>query len=294
MIADLLPTSIDSFDKEVLGGITIWSKQKEIWQAVRDNKYTVVRSAHGIGKTCIAARIALWFLYTNPPPCKVITTAPTNLQVTMQLWKEIRQQHAKAKGFLIQDNIRAVLSGRVLIQSIELDEDWFAIGFRPRETEPERFQGWHARNILVIFDEAAGIARQFWNAKEGLMTSNNSHFLAIGNPSSPSGQFYESFKDPQFKKIQVSAFDSPNFEGLTEQKLLNMTIEEADVLPLKYPDLVTPGWVRRKMDTWGINSALYISKVRGDFAQESPDTIISLLSVEEAERKWMELEKVEV
>ncbi len=128
------------------------------------------------------------------------------------------------------------------------------------------------------------------------MSSENAHFLAIGNPSSPVGDFYDCFKDPQYKKIHIDAFKTPNFEQLMEEaggnteraeKLLRqMTIEETENLPLKYPDLVTPGWVRRRMEKWGLTSPLYQSKVRGNFSQESDDTVIPLLWIEQAEDRY--------
>ena len=277
--------SIDYFDETIMGNAELWDIQCEIWKSVFENKYTAVRSCFASGKTFVAARIALHFLYSfgiMGRSTKVITTAPTHYQVEKQLWKEVRKQKQTAN---CRDG-SIVLSGNVLSTAIDIDDDWFAIGFRPRETEPERFQGWHAHNILVIFDEAAGIPPIFWGAKEGLMAGGNVHFLAIGNPSSPVGEFYNCFSSPLYNKIQISAFNTPNFEGITETMLENMSIEEADNLPLAYDELITPGWVRRRMDDWGKSSPFYLSKVRGDFADEGEDTMIPLILIENAERKY--------
>lgn len=276
--------SIEEFNK-ILGG-TLWSKQDEIFSAVAENERVSVRSCFGSGKTYLAGRITLWFLYSFPPPTKVITTAPTNMQVEMQLWKEIRKQQKEAKGLKFK-NQYFKLDGRLLRTSLELDEDWFALGFRPRETEPERFQGWHARNILVIFDEAVGIPKKFWEAKEGLMSSENSKFLSIGNPSSPMGDFYDSFKEQNTVKIHIDAFETPNLEGISEEDLRGMTIEEVKGIPLRNPSLVTPLWVWDKITRWGIGTPLYQSKVRGNFSDEGVNTIIPLLWIEEAENRWV-------
>lgn len=59
---------------EVLGD-KLWSKQEEICWSVLNNERTACPASYGIGKTFLAARIALWFLY-NFKPAKVITTAP--------------------------------------------------------------------------------------------------------------------------------------------------------------------------------------------------------------------------
>jgi hypothetical protein len=43
----------------------IWSKQMEIAEAVRDHRFTAVRSCHGSGKSFIAAWIVCWWLATH-------------------------------------------------------------------------------------------------------------------------------------------------------------------------------------------------------------------------------------
>ena len=47
-----------------------WSKQREILESVRDNRRTAVRSAHGVGKTAVAARMRAVVLGGVPvQPC---------------------------------------------------------------------------------------------------------------------------------------------------------------------------------------------------------------------------------
>src|SRR4051794_20665753 len=81
-----------NFCREVLK-FESWSKQREIFESVRDNQRTAVRSAHGVGKTATAARAVLWFLAAYPYS-RVITTAPTFSQVKELLWREIAVGHA--------------------------------------------------------------------------------------------------------------------------------------------------------------------------------------------------------
>ena len=52
----------------------LWASQRAILESVRDNRATTVRSSHGIGKSFIAARTALWFLYTHPNSCLLYTS----------------------------------------------------------------------------------------------------------------------------------------------------------------------------------------------------------------------------
>src|SRR5690606_2827685 len=106
------------------------------------------------GKTKVAAWIALWFLYTHLNS-KVITTAPTWHQVENLLWREIHAAHA---------NSRISLGGKVLQTQIELGKQWFALGLST--DKPERFQGFHAEDILLIVDEASGVDQQIFDAAE--------------------------------------------------------------------------------------------------------------------------------
>src|SRR5712671_5200377 len=80
-----------------VSGETPWEKQREIMQAVVRYTRVAVASANSCGKTFIAARIAAWFLYLYKHSI-VITTAPTDRQVSEILWREIRAFAANAKA----------------------------------------------------------------------------------------------------------------------------------------------------------------------------------------------------
>src|SRR5581483_4456911 len=130
---------------EGIFGDTLWQKQQDIINSIRDFKYTTVRSCHGAGKSFIAARIVLWFLYSFANS-KVITTAPTFRQVEDILWREIASAMSKK---------RFSLEGQLNQTSLDLGNDWFALGLSTNE--PSRFQGFHATHILLIVDEASGV-----------------------------------------------------------------------------------------------------------------------------------------
>src|ERR1043165_7919652 len=53
-----------------------WHAQEEVAKAVLRHRRIAVNSANGVGKTYVAADIALWFLYTHQPAI-VLTTAAT-------------------------------------------------------------------------------------------------------------------------------------------------------------------------------------------------------------------------
>jgi phage terminase large subunit len=76
------------FAREALG-IELWAKQIEIAESVRDNPLTSVKSGHRIGKSTVAAALALWF-YATFFEARVVVTAPTSRQVEGILWRELR------------------------------------------------------------------------------------------------------------------------------------------------------------------------------------------------------------
>ena len=68
--------------------IHLWSKQEEVLHSIWNNKRTAVKSGNTVGKSFTSALAAISFLIAHKPS-KVITTAPTFLQVEEILWKEI-------------------------------------------------------------------------------------------------------------------------------------------------------------------------------------------------------------
>ncbi|MDE2098870.1 MAG: hypothetical protein KGL39_16575 [Patescibacteria group bacterium] len=245
--------------KKVLGDDP-WEKQIEILESIRDYPKTAVRSCHGAGKSWVASRAVLWFLYTFPNSL-VITTAPTDRQVRKILWREIlaAQRSAKIK-----------LGGDILTREIRINQNWMAFGFATKV--PDNLQGLHAEHILVVVDEAVGIEPDLWDPIEALLTSKHARLLAIGNPTATDNYFFEMFKDPEVNKIKISAFDTPNF---TKMGVVN-------------PSLVTPEWVRGRKKRWGEDSPMYISRVLGEFPPASPNSLIPMVWIEAAQNRWEE------
>jgi len=257
-----------------------WEKQIEILEAVRDNKEVAVASCHAAGKSWISSRAVIWFNYTHRLS-RVVTTAPTFDQVRDILWQEIRAAYTSS---------RVDLGGKLLETRLELGPNWFATG---RSTnDANRFQGAHSQrgSIFVVADEAAGIETDIWVGVDGILTSEDSHLLAIGNPTAPTGEFFEMFKRKGVVKIHISAFDTPNFTafGITLDDIRNNTWREKITGPLPAPYLITPEWVWDKWEKWGEDSPLWISRVLGEFPAVSTDTLIPLSWIEAAQRRGLD------
>jgi len=232
----------------------------------------VVRSGHGIGKSWLMGRLALWFLYCHYP-AKVITTAPTWPQVEKILWGEIRSAYSKSK---------IPLGGIPLQTELKLKDDWFAVGLSTAETAAQReygatkMQGYHSPNMLFILDEAAGVPKEIWTTATGIITGDNNKIVAIGNPASPTGAFFDTFKSSIWNKLHISCINHPNVK---ENKVI-------------VPGCVTKDWIEERKIEWGEDSPLYKAKVLGDFPDESEDTLIPLSWIETAVQKELQIERI--
>jgi hypothetical protein len=260
--------------KKVLG-VKPWPLQAKIIEAVASNKRITVRSCSGSGKSWDASVVALWFLY-NHYPATVITTAPTFRQVESILWREIRRRFHTA---------RVPLGGKLHKTSLELDEagKWFAIGMST--DEPERFQGFHNKNVLVIVDEASGISEEVYQAIENPLAAGDTRLMLLGNPTQTAGTFYRSFGSPAYGHFHISAFDTPNFLAMdiTEEDIRSgRWREKLEGKKLPAPYLITPEWVADRYVEWGEGSYLYRVYVKGEFPEAGVDSLFKLPELEAA------------
>jgi hypothetical protein len=141
-------TRPDLWVRERMGGY-LWSKQVEVALSVVEHPRTLVHSSNGVGKSYLAAYLALWWLDVHPPgEAMVISTAPTFAQVEAILWryigaltKELRRTDLEVSGTrarFIDDTGRKHLTG---------------FGRRPKRNDISAFQGIHDPYVLVLGDE---------------------------------------------------------------------------------------------------------------------------------------------
>jgi hypothetical protein len=246
--------------------IETWSKQDEIYESVRDNRYTAVKSCHGPGKSFTAANTVAWWLDTKPDPFAV-TSAPTSHQVRTILWREIRRAKKLA------DMPGKISQGQV--PEWRMAEELVAFGRKPADyLDPNEaaaaFQGIHATSLLIVLDEGSGIPDWLAMACETLITNEDSRLLIIGNPDNPISYFAKSFRPASgFNKITIRAKDTPAFTGEKVSKNL------ADKLTSRM-------WVEERAKRWGVRSPLYISKVDAEFPDITDDTVFTPAMITQA------------
>lgn len=271
LIADVLERVADQYDpqpKELAydpvkwvhdRGDFLWSKQREIMESVRDNRFTAVPSCHGTGKSFIGSEVVAWWLDTHPDAF-VVTSAPSSHQVKAILWREIRRR--KAKG-----GLPGIISDAE-VPTWKINGELVAFGRKPADYVDEDkaatvFQGIHALHVLVVLDEAAGIPGWLWTAAETLVTNERSRILAIGNPTDPSSEFEKVCRPGSgWNVIQIGYADTPAFTG--------------EFVPAYLLDLlISKLWVRERRRRWGRGSPLFIARVLGKFPDVTEDTMFS-------------------
>lgn len=284
------------FALHVLGIEQIEDYQAKVLKAIASHERVAVRSCHNMGKTWGAGVAVLWFTPTHPRS-KLVSTAPTSRQVRLLLWGEIGAGYAKS---------RYPLGGELTTTEWKIQPDWWAAGFTTQKEAAHGegqansgFQGVHAEWIFVIFDEATGISTDIWKQLEGFLTSANVRFLALGNPTTKSCEFYKCFSDSSYKKIHLSCFDSPNLiaNGIVDMTslqcehdaLLEMN-EEArlnhlDSYKIVRPHLLTAKWVMAKALAWGLDHPLFVSKALGEFPDEDERCLMPLGVVESSQQR---------
>jgi hypothetical protein len=222
----------------------------------------------------LAAVLALWFGSVHPAnDTKVVTTAPSADQVSLILWGEIRKHHDAAR-----------LAGRVLMNNRWMaPDDQYVIGFgrKPPDYARSAFQGAHAAHMLIIVDEAGGIAEHMWANIRAIATGADVTILAIGNPDDASSLFHEMCTDPGvgWHVIKVSVFDTPNFTGET------VPDEVATALPSRES-------VEMARLTWGEHNPYYQAKILGEWG-DAEDGLIPLAWLTQAVARWRDWHETE-
>ncbi|MYX26801.1 hypothetical protein GTY75_08985 [Streptomyces sp. SID8381] len=266
-------------------GETIWSKQRQIVDSVLTAKRIAVPAGFGVGKTWIAARLCAWAGCVNPAGTMVIVTTATRFrQVRNQLWPHIRKTIARAglpgRADTTQWKIPDAYGNEVLV----------AYGFSAPEHDEAAMQGIHGTpKLLIIVDEAGGIARSVGNGTNNLLTGD-AKMLAIGNPAmdDPRSWFEllceegEDPEEPTTITIPIATFDSPAITG----ERVPYCRDCPDGVPKHSLAIHLPDqdWVDRTLREYGEDHPYVQAKVYARFPKGGGGKAIPTLWVEYAQQ----------
>ena len=245
------------FVREALGA------DPEDWQAealrrmAKPRARLAIRSGHGVGKSTLLAWLILWFGSTSAD-AKIGVTAPAAPQIEINLWPEIVKWHRAMDdcGPLAQ----------YLAQQITIVQDvvkW-SHGARctartARPDQPEALQGLHAEDAMVLVDEASGVPDAVFEASSGALSTPGAKVCLTGNPTRPSGYFYNAFHGAR------------DFWS-------TMKVGQEDVRP----ERVDRAFIAEAEALYGRDSNYYRVRVLGEFPTAADDTLIPLDLIEGA------------
>ncbi len=159
--------------------------QAKVLEAWPDRPRASIRSGHGVGKSALLSWLILHHQLTRFP-AKTGTTAPTEHQLRDVLWAELgtwlkRLPEAWQQQYSLTD-LRLELKAS--------PEESFAAGKVARPEKPEAFAGYHSPNMLLVGDEASGIAEAVFETGLGAMSTPGARMILTGNPTRPDGFFH--------------------------------------------------------------------------------------------------------
>lgn len=254
----------------------LWSQQAEVVRAVLAHRYVAVRAAHSVGKSKVAALLMGFWIGSKPPGSAfVFSTAPRTAQVRAILWRELGRAHRIG-------NLPGRLSITAQVPEWWIGDELVGIGRKPADlSDPEEaataLQGIHAENLLVVLDEAAGLAPWVWDAVDSLAANQGARVLAIGNPTVRDSRFFEvSQPGGGWHRMVIPATATPSFTGEPVPDSVRR-------------NLVSPEWVAERERRWGIESALYRSRVLAEFPVADDDSLIEPGWVEAAQARELQV-----
>lgn len=212
-----------------------------------------IGSGHGTGKSALLSWLIIWYLFCfrgAQVPC----TAPSAAQMHDVLWKELQKWKERMpeeyRGFF------AWTSGYFRVVGAE--ETWFARARTARPENPEALAGIHGDHVMMVIDEASGVAESVYQTAEGALTGTNTLVVMASNCTRSDGYFY----------------DSHNKEGENiNWQRFNFSSEESPI--------VEEGYCERMAQKYGVDSDEYMIRVKGNFPREGimgQDGFIQLLS----------------
>lgn len=260
------------FAEEVLG-LTVWDRQREILESVRDNDRTIVVAGHKVSKSTSAIALALhWCAAAHPGrDTRVFLTAPSAHQVKNILWEELDK---RLEAIERRDpKLRRLLGG-------DLPKDP-TVGWRMASgaqivgittDKPERLAGLSGGWVLIIVDEGSGYRDDLFEALEG-NEAGGAKLLALSNPTRPAGWFFDATTDGEWSVHRVPSTESPNV--IAGERLI--------------PGLATRGWVERMRRKYGPDperNPVYQVRVMGVFPERAESQVVSLANINDAMRRW--------
>ena len=176
-----------------------------------------VSSGHGIGKSALVAMVMSWALSTCEDT-KIVVTANTATQLATKTVPRVEEWFRRS----ISAHWWDMKATSITFKASSHARLWRADYVPWSENNTEAFAGLHnkGKRIVLVFDEASGIADKVWEVAEGALTDEDTEiiWLAFGNPTQNTGRFRECFGKfkHRWKTFQI---DSRTVEGTNKKEI---------------------------------------------------------------------------
>ena len=246
--------------------------QEEIIGELPRRKREAVRGPHGLGKSCLASVIMLWFALTRDAAgvdWKIPTTAGSWHQLQMYLWPELHKWAGRLRWDKVRDG-RPFTRQELQYLNLRLTHGH---AFAGASANSALIEGAHADSLLFIYDEAKAIPATTFDACEGAFSGageggTEAFALALSTPGVAQGRFHD---------IQVR---KPGYE---DWHPVHVTLDRAIAA-----GRITREWAGQRKRQWGEQSAIYQNRVLGEFHAGDEDSVIPLSWAEAAVARWHE------
>lgn len=209
------------------------------------DRFIAIKSGHGVGKSTSLAWVAIWWALIKED-AKIPITAPSTPQLLLTLMPEIRKWIAK---------LPKILRDEITPKSDEINfsnGNFIALRTARKET-PEALQGFHAKHLLFLVDEASGVDETIFEIIFGALSGASNAMIMVGNPTRTSGFFYEAFKQELWHSFTFNAEQSAN---------------------------VAKEQIERARALYGRDSNAYRVRILGEFPLQGSDNLFDLSALE--------------
>jgi len=244
-------------------GPDTWQREQlmRIGQGISDDPMSAIQEAtasgHGVGKSALVSWIVLWAMSTRPHLAGWVT-ANTQTQLKGKTWREVAVWHKRS----INKHWFEWTATR--FYQVDHPDTWSIEAIPWTEHNSEAFAGLHAEHVLMLMDEASGIADIIWEVSEGAMTTPRAMWLVYGNPTRNTGRFRECFGKYKHR----------------------WHTQQVDSRKCKMTD-------KKKLGEWeedhGEDSDFFRVRVRGEFPHRASNQFISSEIVAEARKHQCEV-----
>lgn len=235
------------------------------WRAIARGEWSSVPAATGTGKTFWLSRLVFWFLDCFEDSL-VVTSAPKESQLKLHLWAEIGKSFNQFKTVRPSATMFTLSlkpeGGQWANPNVPYFNSHQAVGFvagvGADEQSSTKAQGFHRKDMLIIAEECAGMNGAIMTAFQNTCTGTNNILVAVGNPDSEQDELFKFGALGNVNVYRISAFDHPNV--VLKEDLIN--------------GAVTIASIERRKQKYGVDSPLYVSRVRGITPSDGDNNLI--------------------